>query len=80
MGFERSLLSRRVSRFVKVGIKERRRQPEEDIGMVRVLLIAHREYFNNKTNSQIIIHLTLIIISLIRTPYLVLFYFIHGNT
>ena len=80
MGFERSLLSRRVSRFVKVGIKERRRQPKEDIGMVRVLLIAHREYFNNKTNRQIIIHLMLIIISLIRTPYLVLFYFIHGNT
>ena len=80
MGFERSLLSRRVSRFVRVGIKERRRQPKEDIGMVRVLLIAHREYFNNKTNSQIIIDLMLIIISLIRTPYLVLFYFIHGNT
>ena len=57
VGFESSLLSRRVSRFVEVGIEERRRQPKEDIGVVRVLLIVHREYFNNQTNSQIITHL-----------------------
>ena len=61
MGFESSLLSRRMSRFVEVGIEERRRQPKKDIGVIRVLLIAHREYFNNQTNSQIIIHLMLII-------------------
>ena len=65
VGFESSLLSRRVSRFVETGTEERRRQPKEDIGVVRVLLIAHREYFNNQTNSQIIIHFMFIIISLI---------------
>ena len=65
MRFESSLLSRRVSRFVEVGIEERRRQPKEDIGVVRVPLIAHKEYSNNQTNSQIIIHPMLIIISLI---------------
>ena len=57
VGFESSLLSRRVSRFVEVGNEQRRRQLKEDIGVVSVLLIAHREYFNNQTNSQIIIQL-----------------------
>ena len=59
VGFESSLLSRRVSRFVEVGIEQRRRQPKEDIGVVRVLLIAHREYFQNQTNSHIIISVIL---------------------
>ena len=50
-----SLLSDEVSRSVDTGIEERS-QLKEDIGVVRVLIIAHREYF---TNNHIIIYLTL---------------------
>ena len=39
---------------------ELKKPTEEDIGVVRVLLIAHREYFNKQTDSQIITHLILI--------------------
>ena len=46
-----SLLSDEVSRSVDIGIEERK-QPKEDIGVVRVLFIAHRGYF---TNNHIII-------------------------
>ena len=40
--------------------KEEGSQPKEDIGVVRVLVIAHREYFNKQTNSQVIILLIFI--------------------
>ena len=50
-----SLLSDEVSRSVDIGIEERS-QLKEDIGLVRVLIIAHRGYF---TNNHIIIHLIL---------------------
>ena len=74
VGFELSLISQ--SEQICWGQNWRKKKTaKEDIGVVRVLLITHREYFYNQTNSQITTHLMILIISLIWTPYLVFLYF-----
>ena len=70
-------MSDEVSQTVDIGIDERS-QPKEDIGVIRVLLIAHREYCNKQTNNQIIIHLILTYY-FSELNYISCVYFIHGT-